>query len=299
VKTILLTGASGFIGTHLIKAIEQHPVYSGYKLVLLSSTPHQVYSTILHKNYSFTQKDFAEAGINHIDIVIHAGAFTPKDNGAANNIRDANSNVSSLNHLIEQLPNTPERFIFFSTLDVYAPVADETITEQSVTKPISLYGWSKLYGEKVVEAWANKEKHVVQVLRIGHIYGSGEEQYQKIIPLTIKKTLQKQKPVIFSKGEELRSFLHVSDCVKSVLAAIELNEYAGPINIVSGRALPVKRIVELIINEIDSSLQAEIQGNDIPVRNLVFDNTKMKHYLAAENVLFEEGIKEEISRFKL
>jgi nucleoside-diphosphate-sugar epimerase len=197
------------------------------------------------------------------------------------------------------LPDIPRKFILFSTLDVYKPGESEIITETTLTEPVSLYGWSKLYGEKMLEAWARKENVIIQVLRIGHIYGSGEEKYQKIIPATIRRVLEKQPPVIFTKGNELRSFLHISDCINSVIASITLDNYEGPINIVSGCALPVKQIVSTIVNEIDPSITIDIQGNDVPVRNLVFDSSKMRQFLGEELISFEDGIKEEISNFKL
>lgn len=298
-STILLTGATGFIGTHLLKGIQQHPVYRSYELVLLSSKEISGCKTILHKNYSFTKNDFIEAGIAQVDIVLHAGASTPKKADDSNDIAKANSNIYSLQHLIEQLPNVPGKFIFLSTLDVYKPGADEIITETTVTEPASLYGWSKLYGEKMVEIWG-KDKHViVQILRIGHIYGSGEEAYQKLIPSTIRKVLLKQVPSIFSKGNELRSFLHITDCVNAILSAIEPDEYKGPINIVSGKAMSVREAVSEIVNAINPQSEIIIEGRDVPVRNLVFDNRKMQTYLTGEQMSFQEGIKEEILNFRL
>jgi nucleoside-diphosphate-sugar epimerase len=296
-KTILLTGGSGFIGSHLLKTLRQHPKYCTYELVLLSSKPIEGFKTVLHQRYTYTKDAFYSQGIYEIDIVIHLAAFTPKSAAAANNVPECNSNISSLQNLINQLPSIPKKFIFFSTLDVYKTVDDKIISENSLTEPATLYGWSKLYGEKMLEVWSSNENIILQILRIGHIYGSGEEQYQKIIPVTIRKAFENKSPEIFTKGDELRSFLHVSDCVNASIASIELEKYKEPINIVSGRALPVKQIVQIIVDKINPHLQVIVKGNDIPVRNLVFDNRKMHQYLVKEEVPFEAGIVEEINNF--
>jgi UDP-glucose 4-epimerase len=265
---------------------------------MLSSSALKGYTTILHKNYSFSKKDFADAGVDGVNIVIHSGAFIPKKASDSDNVSETTTNITSVGHLINHLPNVPDKFIFFSTVDVYG-TANEKITEKTLTQPVSLYGWSKLYGEKILESWANKENVTLQILRVGHIYGQGEEQFQKIIPLTIRKVKQHEKPVIFTKGEELRSFLHVSDCVRSVVASIGLDDYKGPINIVSGTPLSVKEIVSTIVDIIDPDIGVDIQHGNMPVRNLTFDNSKMKAYLDDEHVSFEEGIREEIKEFKL
>jgi UDP-glucose 4-epimerase len=290
---LLLTGASGFIGKHLIKLLESEQSFSSYDIVLLSNEPVEGYTTIIHKNYQFTQDDFIQLGILKIDIVIHAGAFTPKNTVEADDILLSSSNIHSVNHLITHLPSLPKKFIFLSTLDVYKP-CNEPLTEKSATEPVSMYGWAKLYNEKLLEVWAKKNNVVLQVLRIGHIYGSGEGKYQKLIPLTIEKARLNQSPEIISHGTELRSFLHVKDCVNAIISSLNLHSYSGPINVASSRPLPVTQIVEVIVKNINKFLPVNVLKQDIPVRNIVFDNSKMRQLLCDEKISFEEGIKEEI-----
>lgn len=111
-KNILITGASGFLGSHLIKTIQVHSSFKHYELILLTSKPIPGYKSIVHNGYAFSKEDFLKEGLEHIDIVIHAGAFTPKNVNEANNISNSNSNISSLQNLLIQLPNIPDKFIF-------------------------------------------------------------------------------------------------------------------------------------------------------------------------------------------
>ena len=60
----------------------------------------------------------------------------------------------------------------------------KVICEETNTIPKSLYGWSKLYCEKMVEQYGELNGIDTQVLRVGHVYGTGEEGYKKIIPET-------------------------------------------------------------------------------------------------------------------
>jgi UDP-glucose 4-epimerase len=296
-KTILLTGASGFIGKHLLVAIAKLPEYRD-RIVLLSSTKIEGYTTIIHNNYNYGINDFLQSGVNDIEIIIHSGAFTPKSGRDANLLAKSKSNIDSVFHLINNLPNIPKKIIFLSTLDVYQS-CEEPINEASTTLPATLYGWSKLYGEKMLEQWANANGVALQILRIGHIYGSGEEHYQKLIPVSIRKALKGESPSIFTKGEELRSFLHVSDCINAIVSAINLNADCGPINIASDKALSVKQIIQIIIDEVGLKTSPIIQANNIPGKNVVFDNTKMITYLTEESITFINGIREEIKNFIL
>jgi nucleoside-diphosphate-sugar epimerase len=178
---VLLTGASGFIGKHLLAALISK--YGKDNVLALTSAPLTDCRYLLHLDYSFGSGYFADNGYaDSITTIIHAGAFTPKNSAQANDWKQSNSNIHNTAVLLEaDLPRL-EKFIYLSTLDVYGN--DEIISENSTVAPASLYGHSKLYGEKMVTAWANDKKVFAQILRVGHVYGPGEEAYQKIIPVT-------------------------------------------------------------------------------------------------------------------
>lgn len=250
------------------------------------------YKSINHKQYTFSKDNFYQQGITQIDTVIHIGAFTPKTGQNANCIWESLTNVNNTWHLLNNLPNTPEKFIYLSTIDVYQTTTS-IIDENTPTNPDSLYGWSKLLCEKIVEESAKTQGYIPQILRIGHIYGVGEEKYKKLIPETIKKICKDQGPIIFSDGSEKRSFLHISDCCNMLVKTLELVEYVGPINIVSGKSLSVKEIVELIINISGKNISCEIQNKSIPSRSYEFCNKKMEKYLCSEEVTLREGLTEE------
>jgi len=132
------------------------------------------------------------------DLVFHIGAFTPKSGAEGNDHEKSTSNIYFTQSLLNALHNQCKKIIFLSTLDVYSS-KEEIITEESIISPISLYAHSKYYCEKLIEAWANLHSCAYQILRIGHIYGPGEESYKKIIPVTIKNVLKGQSPKFMAK----------------------------------------------------------------------------------------------------
>lgn len=293
-KTLLITGTTGFIGKNLLKLIEKN--YSKkYKVVLLSSNvTNSKYTTVDHKNYTFSKDDFIQNSIFNIDIVLHIGAFTPKSSKEANNIQKSNDNIINTKYLIDNLPNIPEKFIFTSTLDVYGNTNNQIIDENCTTIPLTMYGWSKLYCENMIESWAKEQEIVFQVLRVGHIYGKGEESYKKVIPETIKKLKSGINPQIFGKGEEKRSFMHVDDVCRLILKSIESERYLGPINLCSSNSYKIKDVIQMLL-EISGNKKLSIDyiTNDNPSIDFVFNTEKMHRLLGSEEVELKDGLTEE------
>jgi len=292
---ILITGASGFIGKHLLKAVSDK--FGPENIILLTALPIFGFKSIEHKNYKFGKEVWLNNGVDYIHTVIHAGAFTPKNSTEGNDRSLCSSNVSNTSSLLNILPDSVKQLIFLSSLDVYSR-NNEVIDESSLVSPENLYGQSKLNCEKLLYSWAKQENKTLQILRIGHIYGPGEHSYQKLIPVTIRTVLQNKNPVIYSNGNEKRSYLHISDCVRAICSSINLEKYQGPINVVSSKPYSIKEIVNIIIEISKKSIKPEILNKEISVFDMVFDNKKMLKYLTQEQVDIRDGLKEEYEAFK-
>lgn len=290
-KTLLITGSTGFIGKNILEFIKNN-FENKFNVVLLSSKIDSNYTTILHNNYTFTEDNFKEKGIENIDIVLHIGAFIPKSGAEANDIEKSNSNIINTTYLLDNLPNIPSKFIFLSTIDVYGKI-ETKIGENCATNPLSMYGWSKLYCEKMIESWAITNKSTIQILRVGHIYGKGEEAYKKVIPITITKIKNGENPQIFGTGEEKRSFLHVDDACDLIMKSISLDEYKGVINLCSSHAYSIKEIIEILLQISNKNLHIDfVENNNVGI-DFVFDTTKMNLLLGNEKMNITEGLKDE------
>lgn len=283
---ILVTGVTGFIGKHLLGSLIEK--FGKSNVLALTSEPTSACSYLLHNQYHFDAGLFDNAGITAIDTVIHAGAFIPKKAADANDPELCHSNIENTFRLITSLPKTVKKFIFFSTVDVYNTT--DTINEQTPVNPASLYGHSKLYCEKMLEAWADKNTITLQILRIGHVYGPGEEKYRKMIPVTINRLLNNQAPQRFGAGVELRSFIYVQDVVDSIICSMELEKYNGPVNIVSEQAISIKEVIQKLTDISGIRIEPEIIPTNQPGRDLVFDTGLMKKLLRKETVRLDEGL---------
>ena len=293
---ILLTGTSGFIGSVLLDKIIAK--FGGTNVLALTSKPTNKCNYLLHNDYVFDSDFFIKSGYENIDTIIHAGAFIPKSGDQANNCYKCTSNITNTFALLKvNIPNL-KKIIFLSTIDVYS-MHDGVLTEETPVIPVSLYGHSKVYCERMIVSWASHNKILPQILRIGHVYGPGEEQYQKAIPVMIKKILNNESIQIFGLGEEIRSFIYIADVINAIIKSIDLDFFDGPINVVSGNQINIKDLAQLLIKISESNTNVEfVETINTKQRDLVFDNSKMKKYLLHQEIDFVFGLKREYNYMK-
>lgn len=291
---ILVTGVSGFIGKHLLKTLINE--YGANQLLALTSAPIDDCPYLLHNNYTFSSDYFVAAGYNSVHSIIHAGAFIPKSGKDVNSVGLCDSNVDNTATLLEADLPALKQFIFLSTVDVYDGAG--IITEESLIKPASLYGHSKYYCEQMILAWAHTRPLTTQILRIGHVYGPGEEKYQKIIPVSFKNIIDGKPVEIWGTGEEIRSFIYIDDVIKAIVQSLKLKEYADPVNLVSGQGISIKQLINKLIGATGKEVTVELIPTNTAVRNLSFDNSKMKKVLLSTETPLEEGLSKEWAYMK-
>ncbi len=287
---ILLTGVNGFIGKKLLDFCINK--YGKENVVAFSSRDNEKCRTILYKNHDFDSTAFLDAGLDSIKSVIHVGAFTPKKKSESNDILNCNSNIYFTQKLLLSIPKSVEKFIFLSTLDVYGS-SNRPIIEMQSANPNTLYGFSKLYCEKMVEQWAVENNKIIQILRLGHVYGPGESLYQKIIPVTMQKIMKNEQPIILGDGSAKRAFIYIDDVVFCINEFLKFNDYKGPVNIVNDQFVTIQNIVDQIIQVAGVNFSPEYRPQELGNNDLFFDATKLKSLINVEFTPLQIGLKKE------
>lgn len=290
---ILLTGVSGFIGSRLLtKACER---FGAKNVLALSSKVTKQCDTIIYRDdFSIESADLSK--LADIELIIHAGAFIPKSRFDANNIEKCNGNPLFTKALLDLPFNRLKKIIYLSTVDVYEDA--KLISELTVLNPATLYGMSKLYCEKMISSFCENVNIKSQILRIGHVYGPGEEKYKKLLPIAIKNILNNREIELWGDGSDLRSFIYINDLIAAILASIELTDDVGVINVVSEQPISIASLLDKLAEILNTKLKVIHKPYTGVKKDLLFDNSKMKNHLLQVETPFIDGLKEEIAYFK-
>ncbi len=290
---VLITGVSGFIGSRLLGAVCER--FGATNVLALSSKVNKQCKTIVYRDdFSINKSDLNM--LADVELIIHAGAFIPKSRFDSNNVEKCNGNIIFTQSLLALPFKDLKKIIYLSTVDVYGD--DEIISELTALNPETLYGMSKLYCEKMVCSYCNNRDVISQVLRVGHVYGPGEDKYQKLLPIAINNLLNDVDIELWGDGSELRSFIFISDVIKACMASLDLSDDVGVINVVGGQAISIADLLVILANKLNTKLKLIYKPAPKVKKDIIFDNSKMIKHLLKTETLFVNGLKQEIAHVK-
>lgn len=283
---ILVTGASGFVGRHLIA----HLIGSrtADSIVAYSSRALSGVRTVEHGDHSAESVRFIDMGVPPITTIIHAGAWIPRSAVDANDAAAASENLRTLRRLLDgQLPEV-RRFVLISSVDVYGSVT--VVDDSTDPSPETCYAKSKLECEQLAADWCTKRDVDLFVLRLGHTYGPGEEHFRKVIPVTMQRILD-GKPVLLSgAGSERRAFLFVDDAARAIDAAIDIAPESKPINVVSRHSVTIREMIDLIIELSGMPVVVEHVDSGRIGRSFECDSSRCRELLIPTELPLRDGI---------
>ena len=218
--TVLVTGANGFIGSHLVDQL----LASGcmvHGLVRQSSDLKWLDSSRVHLHrVDLTQADFNISGLEDIDFVFHcAGLTLAKSRSAFFRV-----NATACLHLYEQLQKRSGRvkgIIHLSSLASTGPSPEGGLVDENTPcRPLTYYGQSKLAGEEIALHFS--ESLPITVLRPPVVYGPREENF-----FTFIKLVQRGWGLQIGQAGKKISLVYVADLIKAILIASDPSRQRG------------------------------------------------------------------------
>jgi len=265
-KTALVTGATGLIGSALVPRLLERQVRvlclvrSGRRaLVPPAATAIEV--------SSFATEALRKS-LSHIsaDVVFHLASY-----GVQAPDRDheqlIEGNIRLTAHLLEVTAEWPlEKFLFAGSCSEYAPApAGKPIPEFHPLQPISVYGAAKAAAELYGNALARYLKIPFITLRLFNVFGPGEGPH-RLIPFIVNHLLR-EKSADLTGGEQVRDFLHVDDVASALIAAGSSGLRAHEAyNVCSSRPATVREVGELAADAVGKS-RALLEWGKRPYRN--------------------------------
>lgn len=308
-KVSLVTGGSGFIGSHLVEALLEQ----GAKVrVPLHKRPMEVNDPRIETmTADLSREEDCLAAMEGVDYVFHAaGAVSSAGMKGDKTMAAITTNLILTAQVLQAAWNAGvKRVLIFSSSTAY-PVVDYPIKEEECwdgpVHPFYFgYGWMRRYLEKISEHVANSSDVKIAIVRPTAVYGPYDNFNPAtchVIPALIKKAVEKMDPFeVWGDGTEIRDFMHAGDLARGCLMMLENYATCDPVNIAQGGQITIGDIVKTILKAAghgDAELNFDIsKPTTIPVRNV--DTSKAKKLLGFEPRLsVEEGIQDTVDWYK-
>ena len=272
IKTILVTGGSGFIGWNFCNLILQN---SNYNIINLDDLTYvskdKVFYIHNQKQYQFYKKNICDPQAildifhkHEIDAVVHFAAETHVDNSIQQSDQFIKTNVLGTHNLIqickEQMQqkklNKDFVFIHISTDEVFGHLEkqDPAFTEETKYNPRNPYSASKAAADHLVRSFISTYEFPALILNCCNNFGPFQHK-EKLIPKIIDNIIL-QKPIpIYGKGEQIREWIYAEDFGRAILQVLQYGLVGQSYNVGSGQEYQNIDLAHLICERMDQQLK--------------------------------------------
>ncbi len=232
-KKILITGASGFVGSHLVqKLLDYESQVTTFIYEVNNSSP-LVQSKNIHQTqaiygdlYDFDSV-FRAVKESGVEIIFHLGAETIVETARLNPLRTMQSNVAGTWNILESarlLKDQVRSTVIASSDKAYGNSIKLPYDETFPLAGVGLYDVSKSCTDLISKSYADNFKLNVSIARCGNIYGPGDLNWSRIVPGTIRSILRNERPIIRSSGKNLRDYIYIDDILDAYLKLGRLSD---------------------------------------------------------------------------
>jgi len=260
-KNVLVTGGAGFIGSHLCDAIIKEPLA---KLIsvdnLFLGKKSNLDGAKKYDNFVFEKFDIINFNETQnlidkydIDVIFHL-AVIPLEVSIERPVWCFDQNVHMTQSILESMRNLNRSIslVAYSSSEVYGSAVYTPMDENHPLLPHTPYAASKAAADLIVYSYFKTFDLDVTIIRPFNNYGprQNEGSYAGVIPLTIKRILNGEKPIIYGDGKQTRDFIYVTDTAKATIDFYKNEESRGEIiNLASGRQIEIEKIIKTICDE--------------------------------------------------
>jgi len=303
-KKVVVTGGSGFIGTHFLKEL----VHRGAKVRTSTNESLLQFDTdkvIVYSGINLLSLDDCIKLTVGADYVIHCAGEVAHPSSVPTDVQISLKQLNLIGNVLEACAkNGVKRFLDLNSStgypDIRRPITEDEYWVDEPYKSYYGYGWMRRYREKLMEHVSKFSGLEIALARCTAIFGPNDNFNLKnchVVPALIKRVLSDENPfTAWGSPDVVRDFLYVKDVVDGALLILEKGESMRPYNLGYGGGITIGEILDTILKV--TGKNPEINWDDskpttIPFRAVSTD--RIKNELGFEpKYTFEQGIKETI-----
>jgi dTDP-glucose 4,6-dehydratase len=315
-RTLLITGAAGFIGSNFVRMLMKRG--EDVKLVALDKLTYagnlaNLEDLLSDKRLVFVKADICDATAmskvfeeQQVREVVHFAAESHVDRSIMSSGPFIQTNVVGTQILLDLAKTRNiEKYLQVSTDEVYGSLPEDRpeimFTEETPLAPNSPYSASKAAGDCLVRSYFHTFHMPVLITRCSNNYGPYHFP-EKMIPLFVTNLMEDKQVPLYGDGMNVRDWLYVEDHCEAIWAVLNRGRAGEVYNIGGNNEIPNRRITEIILKEMGKSWEKSVQyvkdrpGHD---RRYAIDASKMRRELGWEpKHKFEEAIKTTIQWYR-
>jgi UDP-glucose 4-epimerase len=294
---VLVTGGSGFIGSHVVEAYQDRA-----EVVVLDNlrSGHRTNLDGLECQFvegSITDRALVERVMEGVDYVFHLAALVSVPESMSLPAETVNINVLGLLNVMEAArQNGVKKLCFASSAAVYGEHAQNPKIETLTPDPRSPYAVTKLDGEFYCSGYTREGWLPTACLRFFNVFGPRQDPssaYAAAVPIFIERARANQAISIYGDGGQTRDFIYVKDIVGALSFAAENPAVTGVFNAGYGQSMTISNLVSKILRMTGSKSKVEnhpLRPGDI--RHSTADSSKLMQAGWIPKYTMESGLAE-------
>jgi UDP-glucose 4-epimerase len=306
-KNAVVTGAAGFIGSHLVDVL----LDKGFSVIgidnMRTGNVQNLVEPLKNKNFQLLKEDicnqrFPDMVQENVDVIFHLAAISSVKLSVEDPVLVNDTNVRGTINVLEMARKRDvKRIVLSSSAAVYGNPDSFPAREETPLDPLSPYAASKISAEMYCISYGNLYGLTPIIFRYFNVYGPRQEdsEYSGVIPIFINQGLQNRDITIHGDGSQTRSFIYVEDVAKATYLGSQFENGSEHIlNLSSSTTVSIRDLAHLVKELVPDSTSKIVHGEprEGDVKDSIGSMERTKDVLGfSPSVSFKTGLDRTVS----